>query len=63
MLVCSDGPEDVSHLKVDQSFLFSTRAFFPQLDTYMDEAFITSAFAAMGEAVVTVKMIKNRVTG
>lgn len=33
------------------------------LDTYMDEAFITSAFAAMGEAVVSVKMIKNRTTG
>jgi len=29
----------------------------------MDEAFISSAFAAMGEAVVSVKMIKNRATG
>ena len=29
----------------------------------MEEAFITSAFAAMGEAVVSVKMIKNRTTG
>lgn len=33
------------------------------LDTYMDETFISSAFAAMGEAVVSVKMIKNRTTG
>jgi len=33
------------------------------LDTYMDEGFITSAFAAMGEAVSSVKMIKNRATG
>lgn len=33
------------------------------LDGYMDEAFISSAFAAMGEAVVSVKMIKNRATG
>jgi len=29
----------------------------------MDEGFITSAFAAMGEAVSSVKMIKNRATG
>ena len=29
----------------------------------MDEAFISSAFAAMGEAVISVKTIKNRATG
>ncbi|XP_031563267.1 tRNA selenocysteine 1-associated protein 1-like [Actinia tenebrosa] len=33
------------------------------LDTYMDEVFVTNAFAAMGESVVSVKMIKNRTTG
>jgi hypothetical protein len=34
-----------------------------QLDSYMDEAFVTNAFGAMGETVVSVKMIKNRTTG
>ncbi|KXJ11213.1 tRNA selenocysteine 1-associated protein 1 isoform X2 [Exaiptasia diaphana] len=33
------------------------------LDTYMDEAFVTNAFAAMGETIVSVKIIKNRTTG
>lgn len=33
------------------------------LDPYMDDTFITSAFASMGEAVVTIKLIKNRTTG
>lgn len=34
-----------------------------KLDPYMDDTFITSAFASMGEAVVSVKLIKNRGTG
>ena len=34
-----------------------------QLDPYMDDNFITSAFASMGEAVVSIKLIKNRATG
>ena len=29
----------------------------------MDEMFITSAFAAMGESVVNVKLMKNKSTG
>ncbi|EDO32015.1 predicted protein [Nematostella vectensis] len=33
------------------------------LDQFADEAFVASAFAAMGESVASVKMIKNRITG
>jgi len=29
----------------------------------MDESFIKNAFAAMGETVVSVKIIKNRISG
>ncbi|XP_070555821.1 tRNA selenocysteine 1-associated protein 1-like isoform X2 [Ptychodera flava] len=33
------------------------------LESYMDEAFITNAFASLGESVISVKMIKNKYTG
>ncbi|XP_069080256.1 tRNA selenocysteine 1-associated protein 1 isoform X3 [Pleurodeles waltl] len=33
------------------------------LEPYMDEAFVTRAFATMGELVQSVKIIRNRVTG
>ena len=53
-----------NHAITCKNILFSPSCFFvQQLDTYMDETFISSAFAAMGEAVVSVKMIKNRTTG
>lgn len=34
-----------------------------QLDTYMDEKFITRAFATMGEQVINVRIIRNKMTG
>ena len=34
-----------------------------QLETYMDEVFISKAFNSMGENVVSVKVIKNKHTG
>ncbi|XP_078538680.1 tRNA selenocysteine 1-associated protein 1 isoform X3 [Lissotriton helveticus] len=39
-----------------------TGTFWP-LEPYMDEAFVTRAFATMGELVQSVKIIRNRVTG
>lgn len=33
------------------------------LETYMDEAFITRAFSTMGEQVVSVRIIRNKMTG
>lgn len=33
------------------------------LDAYMDEAFITRAFSTMGEQVVNVRIIRNKMTG
>uniref|UniRef100_A0A3Q3WF95 tRNA selenocysteine 1-associated protein 1 n=1 Tax=Mola mola TaxID=94237 RepID=A0A3Q3WF95_MOLML len=33
------------------------------LDTYMDEKFITRAFATMGEQVINVRIIRNKMTG
>lgn len=34
-----------------------------QLETYMDEKFITRAFSTMGEQVVSVRIIRNKMTG
>lgn len=36
---------------------------FMQLEPYMDENFISRAFATMGETVMSVKIIRNRLTG
>lgn len=36
---------------------------FTQLEPYMDENFISRAFATMGETVMSVKIIRNRLTG
>lgn len=36
---------------------------FAQLEPYMDENFISRAFATMGETVMSVKIIRNRLTG
>lgn len=36
---------------------------FIQLEPYMDENFISRAFATMGETVMSVKIIRNRLTG
>uniref|UniRef100_A0A8D0L7M4 RRM domain-containing protein n=1 Tax=Sphenodon punctatus TaxID=8508 RepID=A0A8D0L7M4_SPHPU len=33
------------------------------LEPYMDENFISRAFATMGELVLSVKVIRNRLTG
>uniref|UniRef100_A0A803TZM5 tRNA selenocysteine 1-associated protein 1 n=1 Tax=Anolis carolinensis TaxID=28377 RepID=A0A803TZM5_ANOCA len=35
----------------------------PSLEPYMDENFISRAFATMGELVLSVKIIRNRLTG
>ena len=34
-----------------------------QLDTYMDEQFVKAAFASAGHAVISVKIIINKITG
>lgn len=39
------------------------RSGFAQLEPYMDENFISRAFATMGETVMSVKIIRNRLTG
>lgn len=34
-----------------------------QLETYMDEKFISRAFSTMGEEAVSVRIIRNKMTG
>lgn len=34
-----------------------------QLEAYMDEKFITRAFSTMGEQTVSVRIIRNKMTG
>uniref|UniRef100_A0A8C5UGG7 tRNA selenocysteine 1-associated protein 1 n=1 Tax=Malurus cyaneus samueli TaxID=2593467 RepID=A0A8C5UGG7_9PASS len=36
---------------------------FTHLEPYMDENFVSRAFATMGELVLSVKIIRNRLTG
>ena len=45
------------HVKVLLSFCVF------QLDSYMDEQFVKAAFASAGHAVISVKIIINKITG
>ena len=52
------------HVKtISQQLLFALPFVSFQLEGYMDEMFIGSAFAAMGEHVINVKLIRHKASG
>ena len=48
-------------MQARESLLLSFCVF--QLDSYMDEQFVKAAFASAGHAVISVKIIINKITG
>ena len=50
------------HTRSKHQFLFSIEFNVFQLEPYMDEGFVTNAFATMGESILQVKLIKNKIT-